>query len=92
MGLSRGALVGSRGDAYDDALAESVIALFTTEVIRHAGPWAARMTSSMRRWNGWRGSTRAVCSNRSGAFRQRSMRINLIDSSQHLRLLGYSTN
>ena len=33
------ASVGSRGDAYDNALAESVIGLFMTEVIRHAGPW-----------------------------------------------------
>ena len=31
--------VGSRGDAYDNALAESVIALFKTEVIRRLGPW-----------------------------------------------------
>jgi transposase InsO family protein len=33
------ASVGSRSDAYDNALAESVIGLFKTEVIRHAGPW-----------------------------------------------------
>lgn len=31
--------VGSRGDSYDNALAESVIGLYKTEVIRHAGPW-----------------------------------------------------
>jgi transposase InsO family protein len=31
--------VGSRGDSYDNALAESVIGLFKTEVIRHRGPW-----------------------------------------------------
>jgi len=31
--------VGSKGDAYDNALAESVIGLFKTEVIRHQGPW-----------------------------------------------------
>ena len=31
--------VGSRGDAYDNALAESVIGLFKTEVIRLRGPW-----------------------------------------------------
>ena len=31
--------VGSRGDAYDNALAESVIGLFKTEVIRLKGPW-----------------------------------------------------
>jgi transposase InsO family protein len=33
--------VGSRGDAYDNALAESVIGLFKTEVIRRRGPWRA---------------------------------------------------
>jgi transposase InsO family protein len=31
--------VGSRGDAFDNALAESVMALFKTEVIRRQGPW-----------------------------------------------------
>jgi transposase InsO family protein len=31
--------VGSVGDAYDNALAESVIGLFKTEVIRRQGPW-----------------------------------------------------
>ena len=31
--------VGRRGDAYDNALAETIIGLFTTEVMHHAGPW-----------------------------------------------------
>jgi len=31
--------VGSVGDAYDNALAESVIGLFKTEVIHRRGPW-----------------------------------------------------
>jgi putative transposase len=31
--------VGRRGDAYDNALAESVIGLFKTEVIQRKGPW-----------------------------------------------------
>src|SRR5690606_22624648 len=31
--------VGSRGDSYDNALAESVIGLYKTEVIRQRGPW-----------------------------------------------------
>jgi putative transposase len=31
--------VGSRGDPYDNALAESVIGLFKTEVIQRKGPW-----------------------------------------------------
>ena len=31
--------VGSRGDSYDNALAETIIGLFKTEVIRRRGPW-----------------------------------------------------
>lgn len=31
--------VGSRGDSYDNALAESVIGLYKTEVVRPKGPW-----------------------------------------------------
>jgi putative transposase len=31
--------VGSQGDAFDNALAESVIGLYKTEVIRRKGPW-----------------------------------------------------
>ncbi len=31
--------VGSRGDSYDNALAETVIGLFKAEVIHRAGPW-----------------------------------------------------
>jgi transposase InsO family protein len=33
------ASVGSRGDSYDNALAESVIGLYKTEVIHRRGPW-----------------------------------------------------
>ncbi len=31
--------VGSRGDSYDNALAESVIGLYKTELVRNRGPW-----------------------------------------------------
>ncbi len=31
--------VGSRGDSYDNALAETIIGLYKTEVIHHDGPW-----------------------------------------------------
>ena len=31
--------VGSVGDSYDNALAESVIGLYKTELIRNRGPW-----------------------------------------------------
>jgi len=31
--------VGSRGDSYDNALAETIIGLFKAELIRNRGPW-----------------------------------------------------
>jgi putative transposase len=31
--------VGSRGDSYDNALAESIIGLYKTELVRNKGPW-----------------------------------------------------
>ena len=31
--------VGSRGDSYDNALAESVIGLYKAELVRRQGPW-----------------------------------------------------
>jgi transposase InsO family protein len=31
--------VGSVGDSYDNALAETIIGLYKTEVIHHWGPW-----------------------------------------------------
>jgi transposase InsO family protein len=31
--------VGSKGDSYDDALAETIIGLYKTELIRRCGPW-----------------------------------------------------
>ncbi len=33
------ASVGSTGDSYDNALAETIIGLYKTEVIRRRGPW-----------------------------------------------------
>ena len=35
-------LVGSVGDSYDIALAETIIGLYKTEVIRKCGPWRFR--------------------------------------------------
>ena len=31
--------VGSRGDSYDNALAETLIGLYKTELVRNKGPW-----------------------------------------------------
>ena len=36
------ASVGTTGDSYDNALAETIIGLYKTEVIHHRGPWKGR--------------------------------------------------
>ena len=38
--------VGSKGDSYDNALAETIIGLYKTELIRRRGPWKGSTTSS----------------------------------------------
>ncbi len=47
--------VGSRGDAYGNALAESVIELLKTEVIRRLGPWRSleAVEFATLTWVGW---------------------------------------
>ena len=51
------ASVGSRGDSYDNALAETIIGLYKTELIRRRGPGRASTRSSTPPWNGSTGST-----------------------------------
>jgi putative transposase len=47
--------VGTVGDAFDNALAESEIGLFKTEVIRHAGPWKGldQVELAVLEWVDW---------------------------------------
>ena len=47
--------VGSRGDSYDNALAETIIGLFKTEVIQRKGPWRAgeAVEFATLRWVDW---------------------------------------
>jgi transposase InsO family protein len=47
--------VGSRGDSYDNALAESIIGLFKTEVIQRKGPWRSleAVEFATLRWVDW---------------------------------------
>ena len=49
--------VGSVGDSYDNALAETINGLYKAEVSIGAGHGAASRPSSSRLWNGWTGST-----------------------------------
>ena len=54
--------VGSTGDSYDNALAESVIGLFKTEVIRRRGPWKGieDVEFATLTWVAWYNSTRLL--------------------------------
>jgi transposase InsO family protein len=47
--------VGSRGDSYDNAMAESIIGLFKTEVIHRKGPWRylEAVEFATLRWVDW---------------------------------------
>jgi transposase InsO family protein len=49
------ASVGSKGDSYDNALAEAVNALFKTEVIHRRGPWRSReaVELAVLEWVDW---------------------------------------
>jgi putative transposase len=49
------ASVGSRGDSYDNALAEAVNGLYKAELIRHRGPWrtADQVELATLAWVGW---------------------------------------
>ena len=62
--------VGSVGDSYDNALAETIIGLYKTEVIGQRGRGGASRMSSSPPSNGSIGSTTVVCSTRSGISRQ----------------------
>jgi len=49
------ASVGSKGDSYDNALAETIIGLYKAELIRHRGPWhsVALAEAATAWWVGW---------------------------------------
>ena len=53
--------VGSKGDSYDNALAETINGLYKTEVIHRRAPWKTKETSNSSRSNGSRGSTITGC-------------------------------
>jgi putative transposase len=54
--------VGRRGDACDNALADTIIGLYTTEVIRHAGPWRSLddVEYATLEWVAWFNTTRLL--------------------------------
>jgi putative transposase len=54
--------VGSRGDSYDNAMAESVIGLYKAEVIRHEGPWKGleQVEFATLEWADWFNNVRLL--------------------------------
>ena len=47
--------VGSRGDSYDNALAETVVGLYKNELIRRRGPWRSldHLELATAEWVDW---------------------------------------
>jgi putative transposase len=54
--------VGTAGDSYDNALAESIIGLYKAEVIDHLGPWEtpARVEAATAEWASWYNTRRVM--------------------------------
>lgn len=54
--------VGSVGDSYDNALAESIVGLYKTEVIGHLGPWEtpAQVEAATSEWASWYNTRRVM--------------------------------
>lgn len=84
--------VGSRGDAYDNALAESVIDCSRRKSFGMPDRGVGWTTSNERRSSGCHGSTRVACWNRSGNFPQRSTKRSFRNSRQRQILLEHSNN
>ena len=66
--------VGSRGDSYDNATAESIFGLYKTELIRNKARGAGSTTSNSPPSNGSTGSTTSASSTNSAASRQQNSR------------------
>jgi hypothetical protein len=62
--------VGSVGDSYDNALAETINGLYKAEVIWRRGPWRNFEAVESPRSNGSTGSTTRDCWSRSETFRR----------------------
>ena len=56
------ASVGTTGDSYDNALAETIIGLYKAEVIHHRGPWKGReaVEYATLEWVAWYNSQRLM--------------------------------
>lgn len=68
------------GDSRDNALAASIIGLYTAEVIHRRGPWRTLDDVEYATLDWWIGSTIVVCARRSAMSRRRSsIRLTIIN-------------
>ena len=84
--------VGSVGDSYDNALAETIIGLFKTEVIRRRGPWRDLEDVEFATLEWVAGSTTGGCSSRSATCRRPSSRSAIIATNRASPWWRDSTN
>ena len=84
--------IGSRGDSYDNALAETMIGLCKAELIHRSGPWRGfdDVEYATLEWVAW--FIRSACWNRSDIFLRRSMRSNFTALKPLNRQRAHSTN
>jgi len=66
--------VGSKGDSYDNALAETISGLYKAELIHRRAPGKPRNPWSWPRWSGCHGLTITDCSSLSGTSRLQKLR------------------
>ena len=66
--------VGSRGDSYDNALAETINGLYKAELIHKWAPGKPGKPWNWPRWNGCPGSTIIACLNPSAIYLRRKLR------------------
>jgi hypothetical protein len=59
--------VGSKGDSYDNALAETIIGLYKAELVRNRGPWGGLDDLELVTFEGVVGSADRVAWRRSDA-------------------------
>ena len=81
--------IGSVGDSYDNAMAESIIGLFKTEVIRRQGPWRTRDAIEMAPWSGSTGTATAASSRRSATSHRPRQNRSTTPPSRRPRTLGW---
>ena len=84
--------VGSVGDSYDNALAESVIGLFKTEVIRRRGPWRNidEVEFGALDWVDWFKGNRRLLEPLDYAPAGGSMKGSLLSGSEHPSRRGWT--